>query len=808
MINISTELKDLFKHDYAPYRTSPAHKELTMTFTNPLIVIGNTKRKADTFSLDECLCDGESLKFGDCQASIMKFTCADVTDDIVGKEFVCVESVGSIDIDFGVYKVYSAEKTDDLRYKAITAYDRMKEFDINVIGWYNNLNFPLTQKQFRDSLCEYIGIEQEVTTLVNDSMPITKTIDAEVLNGLAVLKAICEINGCFGHMSRTGALQYIVLSKEIVDDTIPKETIHTVQHEEYTVQAIDKLQICQEDGDIGAIVGTGSNCYKITGNFLCYGKTAGELATIAQNASINIFGIAYKPYNGDLYGLPYLEVGDCINLGDKFTSYILHRTLTGVQSLKDTFEAKGSEKLVEVVTVNEEIKQLKGKSSVLKRTVEELSNTITDLSTNIDNNYSTTEQMQSAITQNNSTIETNVVNKVDKKYIGLLPSISLLPSDTLLPCSSTILSDLTDQYNTMFRQTSKEFNWSVKQINSNIDTLSSEMSLSAQQFRVQINNLAESTAASLEMLDNAISLKVSSGDVSNQLSIETGGINITGNRFTWSATNSSMTQDGTLTCQNINLSGTIASAGLVTESGDRKLVIGNGGFNWYYKDEFEIDLREGGIIVHDKYNNQATTIGGSSVDTRYINATLGMTCGGNTVLTTATGSSIYHGHSTTSLSASLGASATYSGTYYLYFSNTSGDGNIPTIGWVKARAASDERLKCDITDLIDITDKYMRLKPVSYRFKNHVNDNSVHYGFIAQDVEKVYPNSSVVEYDEDIKTEGERIYIPGDDGVYRLNDREFHALHVQIIQKQQRELEQLKSTVEELESLLKEKMYG
>lgn len=46
-------------------------------------------------------------------------------------------------------------------------------------------------------------------------------------------------------------------------------------------------------------------------------------------------------------------------------------------------------------------------------------------------------------------------------------------------------------------------------------------------------------------------MKVSKGEVSSQISIDSGGVNIVVNRFSWDSKYSSMTSDGILTCRNI-----------------------------------------------------------------------------------------------------------------------------------------------------------------------------------------------------------------------------------------------------------------
>ena len=58
---------------------------------------------------------------------------------------------------------------------------------------------------------------------------------------------------------------------------------------------------------------------------------------------------------------------------------------------------------------------------------------------------------------------------------------------------------------------------------------------------------------------------------------------------------------------------------------------------------------------------------------------------------------------------------------------------------------SDMRLKNNVEDLGDESlHKLNQIIPKSYRFKN---DDLVHFGFIAQDVEKIYPNLVAVDVD-------------------------------------------------------------
>ena len=142
------------------------------------------------------------------------------------------------------------------------------------------------------------------------------------------------------------------------------------------VQSIDKVQIRQEEGDIGAIYGTGRNCLTVEGNFLVFGKTAAELNQIAFGIYGMVSGRQYIPYECDLKGLPDMEVGDAELIdvdGSSIVSYIIKRTLKGIYALKDTHSATGEEIRSTEHNINTEIIQLKGKAVIIKKNVDEVS---------------------------------------------------------------------------------------------------------------------------------------------------------------------------------------------------------------------------------------------------------------------------------------------------------------------------------------------------------------------------------------------------------------------------------------------------
>ena len=408
------------------FQQSSVDKQLIIETDDKTVKITNNELHQQKFELEESLCSENQLKFGSCEASSIKFTVSNIFTSLKDKWInasMVLDNHTDEPFQIGKYKVYSDVPSGDKSYREVTAYDALYYIiNTNMANWYNALTFPLTLKEFRDSFFNYFGIEQEKIELINDSMTIKKTIDTDELSGKDIICSICEINGCFGHIGRDGKFIYIILTQKAEglfpsNELYPEDSLYPIEkksetfrenryisceYEDYTVQQIDKVQIRQEENDIGAISGDGTNCYVVQDNFLVYGKSASELQEIADNLYYTIKSISYIPFRAVLSGNLCLEVGDAVQFNTRrkiVNSYILQRKITGIQTLKDSFSASGEyERFENVNSVNYQIVKLKGKTNTLERSVEETKSTITDVE----------KDLQSQIVQNAQEINLKV----------------------------------------------------------------------------------------------------------------------------------------------------------------------------------------------------------------------------------------------------------------------------------------------------------------------------------------------------------------------------------------------------------------
>ena len=572
MLIIPEEIKALFRSDNNKPET---HKKFKLTFYDtsidtlypyetlypeeslfpaegeePWLVIENDRIVSESLQITESLSSDEDLVFGSCEGAELQITVADVTQDITNREFTLTVEIGGYEMALGIYTVKSFVRQSDRRKRKITAYDRMSWFNVDVANWYNNLSFPMTLKTFRDSLCDYIGIAQNDATLLFDSMELTKTIEPQQISGTDVLSAICEINGCFGHVDKTGALTYVQLQQtglypsetlypeetlypsEFGGDGMPTETVsrykQPMTYEDYLVEGIDSLVIRQEEGDVGANVGEGNNTYAIEGNFLVYGKSGQELLPIAQSLLPYISGRVYRPVSLDCNCMPWLEVGDAIIVPTKddiVETFVMKRTISGCQAMRDKIESTGSQIREEQFTIQRQITQLEGKSAVIVKTIEGVSATVTDLAESTSAQFKlTAQQISSEVTR-----ATEAEGQLSSRITQTAEQISLKVSK----------GDVTSE------------------LNSELTITGNSINLTTGHFTINAANMT------VDAQGNA----TFSGNVTGA-TITGGSINIGGGKFTVSSAGIVRAEDAVITAATLNATGIIYAEEGISCNGD------------------------------------------------------------------------------------------------------------------------------------------------------------------------------------------------------------------------------------------------
>lgn len=178
--------------------------------------------KANTFVLQESICSEQYFIFGGCISNQVTFETGHKqfwgTDEgsyPSGRIEVYLEC-NKTKIKVFTGRIASAERTSTYSTRKVIAYDYMYDLrNTDIARWYKNQTTDkkkkLTQKQFRDKLFAFIGLEQVSTKLHWDDAYVPDTNNANEMNVVNILKDLCLQNDRFGWMNRDGRFEYLKL---------------------------------------------------------------------------------------------------------------------------------------------------------------------------------------------------------------------------------------------------------------------------------------------------------------------------------------------------------------------------------------------------------------------------------------------------------------------------------------------------------------------------------------------------------------------------------------------------------------------
>lgn len=365
MLNVDEKTRLLYEKDGMRKNMRIYFPGLNLTFDNSRIVSG-------TFQLVESIQSSTNLEFVGCIATSVSVELADITVDVKGQwmeVYVSIDGTVEIPLFHGI--VDSAPKEAYKNHKRIEAYDVLYSLSrIDISSWYNNHRKTNIEKLFYD-LMLYLGIEIATVSFVNGSLPAycSESQIAESLSALDLLKSICQINGVFGRINRYGKFETFSIDNS--QNALPYEIrcYESFKHEEYATLPIDCVVIRHSSSEGGIGFGSGNNKYIIEGNMFALDWNSTEITKAVEKIYNLVSNISYIPFEGDTYGLPFIECGDQISFVDvdlsdlsstKKIFYVFTRTIMDVNSMRDNFVAEGEESYSEITsTVDTNISSLK-----------------------------------------------------------------------------------------------------------------------------------------------------------------------------------------------------------------------------------------------------------------------------------------------------------------------------------------------------------------------------------------------------------------------------------------------------------------
>ena len=278
-------------------------------------------------------------------------------------------------------------------YKVV-AYDTMSKLDADFSGWLraNQAQFPKTIWQLVQLACQRAGV-----TLASSSLPINGSYSvqafyADDLTCRQIISWAAEAAGCYAHMNADGKLQFLTYTDKrstakITPDGASNSTAYyadSLSYEDYTVKAIEKVQIRQSDSDVGVIYPdstTATNTYAVQGNLLLTTGTEANLKTVAQNLYNVLKSVTYTPCKVSVPSSSGLACGQIVHVKDargrEFDTYLMSATIS---SGKASFESVGSASRESSSAVNSQsYKNLTGKMLEIKTSVDGLEVKASDL---------------------------------------------------------------------------------------------------------------------------------------------------------------------------------------------------------------------------------------------------------------------------------------------------------------------------------------------------------------------------------------------------------------------------------------------
>lgn len=293
----------------------------------------------------------------------------------------------------GVFYAEKPTRTKRNSYK-VTAYDTMSKLDADFSGWLhaNQAQFPKTIWQLVQLACQRAGV-----ALASSSLPINGSYSvqafyADDLTCRQIISWAAEAAGCYAHMNADGKLQFLTYTDKrstvkITPDGASNSTAYyadSLSYEDYTVKAIEKVQIRQSDSDVGVIYPdstTATNTYAVQGNLLLTTGTEANLKSVVQNLYNVLKNVTYTPCKVSVPSSSNLACGQIVHVKDargrEFDTYLMSATISSGNA---SFESVGSASRESSSAVNSQsYKNLTGKMLEIKTSVDGLEVKASDL---------------------------------------------------------------------------------------------------------------------------------------------------------------------------------------------------------------------------------------------------------------------------------------------------------------------------------------------------------------------------------------------------------------------------------------------
>lgn len=228
----------------------------------------------------------------------------------------------------------------------LTAYDRVSWLDRDLTQWLAGLTqWPYSLLTFAQMVCNACGLVLKNTEIPNGDFQVPK-FSASGITGRRLMQWVAEACGRFCRATADGELELAWYTPAEVTLQPSGDWFYygdSLRYEDYQVAVIDRVQIRQNDRDVGVSYGTGNNVYHITGNILLISDSETVFSGAAKVLYDVLQAVRYTPCRVSLPVNVRIRAGDILQVTDRngktFSVYVMNKVQSGH---KETLECTGS----------------------------------------------------------------------------------------------------------------------------------------------------------------------------------------------------------------------------------------------------------------------------------------------------------------------------------------------------------------------------------------------------------------------------------------------------------------------------------
>lgn len=324
------------------------------------------------------------------------------------------------------------------------AYDQMQLLDTIADEWFANLGWSdgITLYELVTEMATQLGLHVSNTTessMVNSDLEFTtQPFFPTEMTYREILAWIAGASCTYARFNRDGYLDlawYESSSFSIDADTLGNNCLK-IDPSEYQVAQIDKLQVLGTESDVGVILGTGTNAYKILNNGFLFGANEAEITVKATPIYTRLSAFpSYYPVATTIITDWSVCSGDIISItydGITYSIPIFQQNLSWRGAfVKSELFSSGNPNRTELSAVNRSEYRAGRKVHTLENTVDSLVSIISDMEGNLSSIAQTISDITSRVqdAEGNITQLQQTSTEITTTVSGLNTSLTNVTND-------------------------------------------------------------------------------------------------------------------------------------------------------------------------------------------------------------------------------------------------------------------------------------------------------------------------------------------------------------------------------------------